>query len=77
MLLAFIEGLKKDGKVEIKLSNDFLLIMPSYPLSFWADFGYYDPKDKTRHGLLSEYEDEDEFEDMEDELITAENNELP
>lgn len=79
MFLAFIEGLKRDGKVELKLSTDFLLSMPSYPLSFWADFGYYDPKDKTRHGLLSEYEyeDEDELEDNEDVIITVENNELP
>jgi hypothetical protein len=69
MLLAFIEGLKKDGNVELRLSKDFLLIMPSYPLSFWADFGYYDPKDKTRHGLLSEYEYEDENEDKEYEII--------
>lgn len=58
LFLAFINGLKKDGQISINLSDDFTLKMPSYPIFYWADFGYYDPKDKTRQGLLNTYEDE-------------------
>ncbi|HBG70485.1 MAG: hypothetical protein A2W93_09520 [Bacteroidetes bacterium GWF2_43_63] len=60
LFLAFISALKKDGKIEIKLSSNFILDMPVYPEMFWADFGYFDPKDKTRQGLLSMYDFEDD-----------------
>ncbi len=58
LFLAFINGLKKDERITINLSNNFTLEMPNYPISYWAEFGYYDPKDKTRQGLLNIYEDE-------------------
>jgi len=60
LFLAFLNGLKKDNKIEINLSSKFVLEMPVYPEMFWANFGYFDPKDKTRHGLLSMYDFEDE-----------------
>jgi hypothetical protein len=56
LLLAFLNGLKKGGKIEIALSNDFTLEMPSITQIYWADFGYFDPKDKTRQGIFSRYE---------------------
>lgn len=58
LFLAFINGLKKDGQILINLSDNFKLEMPDHPIFYWADFGYYDPKDKTRQGLLNTYEDE-------------------
>ena len=60
LLLAFLSALKKNDKIAINLSSKFTLEMPFYPEKFWADFGYFDPKDKTRHGLLSMYDFEDE-----------------
>lgn len=66
LLLAFLSALKKDNKIEINLSSKFTLEMPIYPEMFWADFGYFDPKDKTRHGLLSMYDFEDENSDDND-----------
>lgn len=34
---------------------------------YWADFGYYEPKDKNRQGLLSDYiEDETEMDEAEE-----------
>ena len=60
MLLAFLHGLKNsDGIIEIALAYDFTLQLFPDPLLLWSDFGYYDPKDKTRQGLLSAYEEED------------------
>ena len=58
--LAFISALKKENKIEIALNPNFKLEMPSMPELYWADFGYFDPKDKSRHGLLSTYEFEEE-----------------
>lgn len=58
LFLAFINGLKKDGGISINLSENFILEMSNYPIFYWADFGYYDPKDKTRQGLLESYVDE-------------------
>jgi len=73
MLLAFLNGLKKDDKIEITLSNDFILEMPLITEVYWSDFGYYDPKDKTRQGILSVYEIElDEREEETEEEKTAE-----
>lgn len=60
LFLAFLNALKKDDKIEIALSSNFVLEMPVVPQVYWADFGYFDPKDKTRHGLLSMYEFEEE-----------------
>ncbi len=60
LLLAFLSGLKKNDSISIPLSETFLLEMPSTPMFYWADFGYYDPKDKSRQGLLNTYEEETE-----------------
>lgn len=60
LFLAFIDALKQDGRIEIALSSSFNLKMPITSQIYWADFGYFDPKDKTRQGLLSAYEFEDE-----------------
>lgn len=57
MQLAFIHGLKKDDHIKVPLSADFLLEMPTTTETYWADFGYYDPKDKTRQGILGTYEE--------------------
>lgn len=59
LFLAFLSALKKDDKIEIALSSNFVLEMPVVPQVYWADFGYFDPKDKTRHDLLSMYEFEE------------------
>ncbi|HEY0744602.1 MAG TPA: toll/interleukin-1 receptor domain-containing protein [Chryseosolibacter sp.] len=73
MLIGFLHSLKDNNKIQIRLSSSFNLQMPDFPKSYWASFGYFDPKDKSRHGLLSMYdaryvdEDEDEKEvDLED-----------
>lgn len=59
LLLAFLNGLKKDDTISINLTDSFVLEMSSYPIFYWADFGYFDPKDKTRQGLFSDtYEEE-------------------
>ena len=61
LFLAFLNGLRNsDGLIQIQLSNDFTLQMFPDPELFRSDFGYFDPKDKTRHGLLSMYEEEGE-----------------
>lgn len=57
MQLAFLTGLKKDDRISIKLSSDFELEMSAIPETFWADFGYFDPKDKSRQGILGDYEE--------------------
>lgn len=64
LFLAFIDALKKEDRIEIALSSNYTLEMPATSQIYWADFGYFDPKDKTRQGLLSVYEfDEENSED--------------
>lgn len=71
MFLAFLHGLKnKEGLIVIPLSYDFTLQLFPEPQMFWSQFGYFDPKDKTRQGILSVYEDEEEEEDQ----LTIEQN---
>src|SRR5690606_27058096 len=53
LFLAFIDALKKEDRIEIALSSNYTLEMPVTSQIYWADFGYFDPKDKTRQGLLS------------------------
>ena len=65
MLIAFLHGLEKGGNIELQLSETFVLEMPSTTEYHWSDFGYYDPKDKTRHGLLAAYADDDDESDDE------------
>ncbi len=60
LFLAFIDALKKEDRIEIALSSNYTLEMPATSQIYWADFGYFDPKDKTRQGLLSVYEFEEE-----------------
>jgi len=72
MFLAFLHGLKnREGRIEIAIANDFALQLFPDPLLFWSDFGYYDPKDKTRQGLLSTYEEEDNDDEI---TISAKND---
>lgn len=66
LFLAFLNALKKEDKIEIALSSNFVLEMPVIPQTYWADFGYFDPKDKSRQGLLSMYEFEEENTDDDD-----------
>lgn len=67
MLIAFINGIKKNGTIGIDLSSTFNMNMDDYTEHYWSDFGYIDPKDKTRQGLLSVYEIPiDEIEDDEE-----------
>lgn len=58
MLLAFINALKKDEKIEVALNENFVLEMPHNTVLHWANFGYMDPKEKNRHDILSFYEHE-------------------
>jgi len=69
LLLAFLNALKVDDRIEIDLNEDFKLKMPSSTQLHWANFGYYDLKDKSRHDLLSYYEFEETNE--EDELSNS------
>jgi len=74
MLLAFLNGIRKNDVIEIELSDNFILRMSSMTELFWADFGYFEPKDKSRQGLLSMYDFEDteqleDFEEIEEEPI--------
>lgn len=60
MFLGFLHGLKKEDKIELELSGDFVLRMSPDPDMYWSTFGYFDPKDKTRHGILAFYDDEED-----------------
>jgi hypothetical protein len=59
LLLAFLSGLKKADVISISLSESFVLKMPNYPMFYWADFGYFDQKDKSRQGSLNTFEEEE------------------
>jgi hypothetical protein len=72
MLLGFLHALKKDDKIELELSGNFVLRMSPDPEMYWSAFGYFDPKDKTRHGILAFYDDD---EDSDDEIKTEDLNE--
>lgn len=72
MFLAFLHGLKKENKIEISLSAGFNLELDPFPEMFWSDRGYYDPKDKTRQGLLSSYNDDQDNDEGNDNLNNAE-----
>lgn len=56
LLIGFLHSLKLDNKIQIQLSSDFTLTMPTFTESYWSEFGYFDPHDKSRQGLLSMYE---------------------
>ena len=60
LLLAFLYGLKDNaGNIEIQLNESSSLKMKSWPLYLEADFGYTEPKDKTRQNVLTETETEE------------------
>lgn len=64
LFLAFIKSLEIDNGISISLSQDFILNMPLNPKILYSDFGYDDPNDKSRHGILSfnlnDYDESDE-----------------
>lgn len=61
MLYAFLNSLdEKSNKIQIPLSDDFVLKMPLQTEIFWSDFGYLDPRDKSRQDILNHYEDNEE-----------------
>lgn len=66
LLIGFLHSLKEQDKIAINLSTNFTLEMPDIPELFWADFGYFDPNDKSRQGLLSMYEFGDQSESDDD-----------
>lgn len=74
MLIGFLHSLQENDKIEIRLSSSFMLKMPNVPDIFWSTFGYFDPNDKSRHGLLSMYEviDHEEGENDKEENETEE-----
>jgi len=76
---AFLNSLcNAEGKIEIPLNKDFILEMGVWTEMFWADFGFYEPYDKDRQGLLNDfYEDDideaeliDDLEDIEQGSVT-------
>lgn len=76
---AFLNSLcNADGNIEIPLNKDFILSMGVWTEMFWADFGFYEPYDKDRQGLLNDfYEDDiedaelvDDLEDIEQDSVT-------
>ena len=64
MLLAFLSSLPGEkGTTTIRLNEYQTLTMPRLTEQLWADFGYNEPIDSSRLGLMSEYE---EYEDAQD-----------
>lgn len=58
MLMAFVHGLENSDKViELSLSQDFILKMPTSTVLHWADFGYWEPQDEARLDVLRIPED--------------------
>ena len=70
---AFLNALcNKDGLIEISLSKSFVLSMGAWTEMFWADFGFFEPWDKERQSLLSDY-----YEEAEEENVAGEIEETP
>jgi len=57
MLFAFLHVLKRNGKIQIPLNKDFVLELPLQTELLWSDFGYFDPKDKSRQEVLNPYKE--------------------
>lgn len=53
IFLAFINSLKINDEIIISLSSEFDLKMNDFPMQFWADFGYSDPKELRRESVLN------------------------
>jgi hypothetical protein len=61
MQLAFIQGLKSsNGKISIGIAKDKLLVFKEWPEMFWANFGYFEPKNKMPQDILNDYYFEEE-----------------
>jgi hypothetical protein len=70
MLFAFLHGLQgKERKIELPLNSRDSLNLEPWTASYWAEFGYYEPKEKSRQGILSEYSEHEEFLLKGDELM--------
>lgn len=64
---AFLNSLRNsEGKIEIPLNNSFILSMSSWPEMYWADFGFLEPWDKERQGLMNDYYEEIESEESDE-----------
>lgn len=75
---AFLNSLcNEDGKIEIALNKEFILSMGVWTEMFWADFGFYEPYDKDRQGLLNDfYEADIEDAELPDDLEDIEQDNL-
>jgi hypothetical protein len=70
---AFLNSLSNaEGKIEIPLNNSFVLSMSSWPEMFWADFGFLEPWDKERQGLMNDYYEEIESEESDEAKVIEE-----
>jgi len=53
MELCFLHSLcDEENKISIRLNEAFVLNMPLLPIVYWADFGYYEPRDKGRFDII-------------------------
>ena len=60
--LAFIQGLiNSENEISIKIASDKYFKLKLFPEMFWADFGYYEPKEK----MQIQYDDYIPLEDTE------------
>lgn len=67
MLYAFLNGLKDErGKIQLQLNQKFTVELTPETEVLWADFGYYEPKDKNRQEILNQSEKAVEDREMED-----------
>lgn len=77
---AFINSLcNSEGKLEIPLNKSFILTMELWPEMFWADFGYFEPYDKDRQSLLTDFYTETDLIDTSlesDDSLEADETEL-
>ncbi|MNV91146.1 hypothetical protein D3C71_1856080 [compost metagenome] len=64
LMLAFLASLRdSEGDVFLGTNTQNPVIMKIDPELFWSDYGYYDPKDRTRMEIFS---DDRELEDIVD-----------
>lgn len=60
LLIAFLHGLKGDkDKIAIRLNSQFTLELDTFTKMYWSDFGYMEPREKNRHGILAVKDDEE------------------
>ena len=64
MLFAYLQALKnEEGEISIELYREFTLEMGRWTNKYWSDFGYQEPRDKSRQYILEEYYDDTELEE--------------